>query len=469
METIFNQVKLTFNHLLSSPKSISEKLNKAKLTLKFIYFRLIFRPKVSLKIDLIFLENNLHVESKIVREIFQRKDFLQFKNRPILYYFDSVVLHENHEQLNVTHRPVWSPILFDQFYYLGEFLVLLNNDTIISSYLDIREFILKNNPVVIKIKDLPYFKIEHHAIQNNDEISMFRETEMPALPKKALLGGISVIIPTTFVNHNLMKGHSLSKLVSDIHLILKNNNCGEDYQIFLIYGSEFNPADKLIFEDDDLLNGIKIELLFDRRDFNFSERVNIGMSHAKFETVLIINDDVVIDKPINLVNVLGLLSMDNVATVSYCLKDSLGNLSHCGIAITEGHANEYLKGTSVYEFRPEFEFAREVDGNSFAFVFVNRQRFNSIGPLDVMFPLDFNDVEWCIRASELGYSHILLPDVIATHNISSTRLNNSSGASFYNALVSCYEISNSISEHEWVIHACCHAEVSRKYNVTQHV
>lgn len=467
MENIFNQVKLTFNYFSLTPRSIPEKLNKTKLILKLIFLKLTFHPTDSLKIDLIFLEKDIFVESKIIREIFRRKDYIQFKDRPIIYYFDSTVAHENSlQQINVVHRPVWSPILFDQFYYLGEFLVLINNKgTIVSSYLELREFILKTNPVFIKISDIPYFKVEHHKLQLSDEISMVHETKNQDFPNMALLGGVTVIIPTTFINHNSIKEHSLVRLVLDIFLMLKNNNCGEDYQISLIYGSEFKSDDKLVFENSELLSGIKIDYLCDEDPFNFSKRVNIGMSHAKYDTVLIINDDVTIDKPINLDDVNRFLSQDSIASVSFCLQDSFANLSHCGISITESYANEYLKGTSIYEFRPEFKFAREVDGNSFALVFVNRQKFDEIGALDEMFPLDFNDVEWCLRATDLGYSHVLLSSVIATHDISLTRLKNSSGPSFYDALVTCYEITNSISQHEWITPVCCHTSVSKKFSI----
>jgi hypothetical protein len=417
--------------------------------------------KIELSLNLLFLQKNIFFESDLAHKIMAIHNSLDLTNRPVIYYFDNTVLHlTSGKKIDIIHRPAWSPILFTQVFYLGDFIVLVDkNKSTVKTLNDLDEFIESQNPLIIKVENYNYFNPVNHPVDFKKIIEISENSRSFFDSSKVdELTGISVIIPTTFLNHSLSKEHSLSILTKQLYQIFYENELINSYEILLVYGPEHSRNFKKEFMLNTEIDGINIKFIEDESAFNFSKRVNLALKNTKFETILILNDDVIINNSINLSSINELLSKDLVASVSVLLKDSHDCFTHAGISINQDLTDEYLKGTPVNVLDPGTIFVREVDGNSFACVFIRKKVFEIVGFLDEKFPLDFNDVEWSLRAGSHKLRHVIVPHILGIHDISTTRGVSTSGEPLFEIVKYKYKITNEISLHEWIIPFCCLSE-----------
>ena len=66
--------------------------------------------------------------------------------------------------------------------------------------------------------------------------------------------------------------------------------------------------------------------------------------------------------------------------------------------------------------------ARQVIGNSFACAAVSAVAWRAMGGLDILrFPAGYNDVDYCLRAVSLGWTHVNLGDIQVHHHVGASR------------------------------------------------
>jgi GT2 family glycosyltransferase len=63
----------------------------------------------------------------------------------------------------------------------------------------------------------------------------------------------------------------------------------------------------------------------------------------------------------------------------------------------------------------QFDSIREIPSACFAAVMIPRDKFLSVGPLDEIYPLYYEDSDWCFRARQKGYSILIEPSVVVYH------------------------------------------------------
>lgn len=433
--------------------------------LKFhiISLKLLFRyRRTKSAINLLFLQKNLFIEPILLEKILTSLNISYVGEQPVIYYFNNTVAHKApNPEINQIHRPVWSPILFKQLFYLGNFLIIVDKKkNIIKSEKDLDFFINTQNPLIIKIDDANYFEIVNHPLEMVGINKNSKESRNLFVPQESSeLNGLTVVIPTTFLNHNLTAKHSLVNLIIQLSKIFNENGLVNKFEIFLVYGPEYIPKLKDEFTRTIQIDNFGIKFIEDTAPFNFSKRVNLAAKLAKYDTVWILNDDIIIQKSINLSNMNSALSESNVASASLLLQDQNNCFTHAGISITENFVDEYLKGTNINVLDPGTLLIREVDGNSFACIFIRKAVFDIVGYLDESYPLDFNDVEWSLRSNSLGLHHVLVPQILGSHAISSTRGSQTSGETKYEQIKYKFSIDNQISAHEWIIPYCCLREL----------
>jgi O-antigen biosynthesis protein len=99
-----------------------------------------------------------------------------------------------------------------------------------------------------------------------------------------------------------------------------------------------------------------------------------------------------------------------------------GTLQEAGCLLgRDGHSSQYGRGASPSA--PEFQFRRDVDYCSAAFLMTPRNVFRELGGLDVSFsPGYFEDADYGVRLWRAGWHVVYLPDVSIVHyeNASST-------------------------------------------------
>jgi len=83
-----------------------------------------------------------------------------------------------------------------------------------------------------------------------------------------------------------------------------------------------------------------------------------------------------------------------------------------------GHPGRFMTGS---EFWPWLDAAREVTAVTGACLAIRRTDFLSVGGFDPVFPVNFNDVDLCLRLQERGLAVILETSAVLQHDEGRTR------------------------------------------------
>ena len=174
-----------------------------------------------------------------------------------------------------------------------------------------------------------------------------------------------------------------------------------------------------------LLGDRLVAVEYDRPAFNFSEKMNIGALHATGDLLLLLNDDTELIEPDSIGGLVGLLEDDDVAMAGGKLLFEDGTLQHGGhvyhhdlMHICFGWSGE---SPGPWPLRP-LAVARECSGVTAAASLLKRSVFDEVGGFPEALPLNYNDVDLCLKIRDLGYRIVWTPWASWYHFESRTRV-----------------------------------------------
>jgi GT2 family glycosyltransferase len=157
--------------------------------------------------------------------------------------------------------------------------------------------------------------------------------------------------------------------------------------------------------------------------FNFSEMNNRGAERASGELLVFLNDDVEPLEPDWLYRLTGWLEDPAIGASGPKLLYPNGAIQHAGIATWivdgAGHPGRNLRASQNW---PWLNATREVTAVTGACLCLRRDDFRAIGGFDPTFPVNYNDVDLCLRLGERGLSVIYDAGAVLQHDESQTRL-----------------------------------------------
>ena len=167
------------------------------------------------------------------------------------------------------------------------------------------------------------------------------------------------------------------------------------------------------------------------RSFNFSCMINAGVAASRSDLLLLLNNDVEITAPGLLETAMAHAMRPEVGVVGSRLMYPDGTVQHAGMVLRPGRSEEtrvrsehVLRGAPsgadgyLYQLRT----IRNYQCVTGALHVMRRDVFDRLGGFDeVAFPVEFGDVDFCLRARRAGYRVIALPLDGVVHRESSTR------------------------------------------------
>jgi O-antigen biosynthesis protein len=156
--------------------------------------------------------------------------------------------------------------------------------------------------------------------------------------------------------------------------------------------------------------------------FNFAAMNNLGAGHASGDVLVFMNDDV---EPLDS-EWLGLMlahaNRREIGAVGAKLVYPSGAIQHAGIVtgIMEGagHLHRNTFGSPYWNWLP---FTRNVSAVTGACLAIRRSVFEELGGFDESFPVNYNDVDLCLRARQAGYEVVVEPAALLCHYECQTR------------------------------------------------
>ena len=190
-----------------------------------------------------------------------------------------------------------------------------------------------------------------------------------------------------------------------------------DVEIVVIDNSSSENATKKLFSK---LQSQGIRVIHRPGQFNYSELCNFAVGESTGDIICFLNNDTIATSEDWLASMADHARFKDVGLVGAVLLYRDQTLQHVGIALGyNGLAGHPFQGSNPQECVPKECF--EVSAVTFACAVIERKKFELIGKLDTKFPVGFNDVDFAIRSSSLGFRNVLCTRAVLMHLESQTR------------------------------------------------
>ena len=156
--------------------------------------------------------------------------------------------------------------------------------------------------------------------------------------------------------------------------------------------------------------------------FNFSAMNNLGAQAAGSELLVFLNDDVTPIRPEWLEVMAAHLLRPEIGVVGGRLLYPSGAIQHAGLVLGlqdgVGHPGRGAYSTDLMYY---LQLPRDVSAVTGACLGIRRKVFEEVGGFDPTFPVNYNDVDLCLKVVNGGYRVVVDPRIGLTHLESGTR------------------------------------------------
>ncbi len=160
----------------------------------------------------------------------------------------------------------------------------------------------------------------------------------------------------------------------------------------------------------------QIAFIEDSPDFNFSRRVNLGVSHARNDVIALVNDDVTVSLA-TLRMLAQTLSEGYVASAPLLVDPSRTLIRSAGDTSDHAGPRHLFRGWPIHRYRafPWAKGTREVGLLSAACMVFLRRQFMSVGGFSLHLPKDFGDSDFSLKLRASGGRLGLVQDLSVAH------------------------------------------------------
>jgi GT2 family glycosyltransferase len=224
--------------------------------------------------------------------------------------------------------------------------------------------------------------------------------------------GVSVILPTRDRQDLLqqaVEGLFLSARWPELELVILDNGSVDTQTLDYLDTLKSNERVKIVRVD---------------RPFNYSELMNIGAANASMPMLIMANNDVICTDPDWVDPLVRLAAQKSVGVVGIKLLYPDQTLQHFGIVLgmqgLTGHAGRGIANAATSGL-PFFMGTRQVSAVTGAVLATRAEVFDALGGFDETLAIEFNDIDYCLRARRAGFDILVTDNPTMIHLESATR------------------------------------------------
>ena len=212
---------------------------------------------------------------------------------------------------------------------------------------------------------------------------------------------VSVIIPN--------KDH-----VSDLDKCIRSLLDKSDYRKLELIIVENNSTDQETFAYYDRISSQypQVRVVKWEKPFNYSAINNFGVSEARGEYLLLLNNDTELIEPSSIREMLGFAMRADVGAVGAKLFFADNTVQHAGIVLGfGGFAGHVFSGRKKKDngFMLRARIAGNYSAVTGACLMVSREKYLEVGGLEEELAVALNDVDFCLKLREKGYLVVFTP------------------------------------------------------------
>ena len=198
----------------------------------------------------------------------------------------------------------------------------------------------------------------------------------------------------------------------DFEILLIENNSKEE--------QTFRSYERMRKEHPDTLK----VLTWQGKGFNYSALNNFGARYATGEYLLLLNNDTEVITPGWLEEMVMYAQQKRVGCVGAKLLYPDDTIQHAGVGFgiggVAGHLHKYFPATSD-GYMGRLNYVQDVYGDTAACLLIRKEIYDEVHGLDESYAVAFNDVDFCVRVREAGYTNVFTPFAQLYHYESKSR------------------------------------------------
>ena len=228
-------------------------------------------------------------------------------------------------------------------------------------------------------------------------------------------GRVSILIPTCDHIRDLetcVESIYARTTYPDFEILLIENNSKEE--------QTFRSYERMRKEHPDTLK----VLTWQGKGFNYSALNNFGAQYATGEYLLLLNNDTEVITPGWLEEMVMYAQQKRVGCVGAKLFYPDDTIQHAGVGFgiggVAGHLHKYFPATSD-GYMGRLNYVQDVYGDTAACLLIRKEIYDEVHGLDESYAVAFNDVDFCVRVREAGYTNVFTPFAQLYHYESKSR------------------------------------------------
>jgi GT2 family glycosyltransferase len=237
----------------------------------------------------------------------------------------------------------------------------------------------------------------------------------PALEEEPL---VSIVIPTAGQTREVryqqvsLVGHCVRSIVT--------RSSYENFEIVVVADRSTPGA---AIEELRALAGDRLRLVSFDGEFNFSKKINAGAVRSAGEHLLLLNDDVEVATPNWIERMVMYSAMPEIGAVGGRLLLEDGRLQHAGVGFEGGLPGHPYHGypSDGPGYANAVKIARNLLAVTGACLMTRKEVFEEVGGLSPLLPVNYNDVDYCLKLRAAGRRIVYDPDLVMYHFESSSR------------------------------------------------
>jgi GT2 family glycosyltransferase len=234
---------------------------------------------------------------------------------------------------------------------------------------------------------------------------------------------VSVVIPT-IGSSGVVRGVRRTMVVETVRSILESS-AHDHLEIVVVYDLP-TPAHVLSELRGLPLGSTRLLLVPFRHPFNFSEKNNVGALHATGEILVFLNDDMEAVSEGVIEHLIAPLREPGVGATGPKLLFEGSRVQHAGLVYGSGtitHSYYRAPHPDSLGAYGDLWVNREVSALTGACIAVRREVFDEVGGFAEELPVNYNDVDFCLKLRHMGHRLVWLHDVVLYHFESISRSN----------------------------------------------
>ena len=223
---------------------------------------------------------------------------------------------------------------------------------------------------------------------------------------------VSIVIP------NKDEKETLKKCLESIWQKTTYSN----YEIILVENNSTTREIRDYYQELDGKNGVRV--VYWDKEFNYSAINNFGISYAKGEYILCLNNDITVISPEWMEELLANCQRPEVGIVGARLYYPDNTIQHAGIVLGMGGcAGSLFVGLARSRggYLHKAALQQDLSAVTAACFMVKKEAFEKVGGFEEKLAVAFNDVDFCLKVRHAGYLVVYDPYAELYHYESKTR------------------------------------------------